>query len=99
MVGNFHKVLIFAFFMSRNSGKLKPQNLLMCKVSESDLNLAYTSNYLTVLTPTKVCQQVCLWRLSLKFYISLDGGTRQRGEAIANFYEHPWFSCHTGINS
>ena len=65
MVGNFCEVFIFAFFASQEPfAKIKTAKILLptCKANEPRFNPWPTS----IQQPTKACQRVCLWRLSLK---------------------------------
>ena len=77
MVGNFREVFIFAFFVSQKPfAKIKTAKILLptCKANEPHFNPWPTS----IQQPTKACQRVWLWRLSLtKCYINTDAPSRQ----------------------
>ena len=65
MVGNFREVFIFTFFASQEPlAKIKTAEILlpMCKANKPRFSPRPTS----IQQPTKACQWVCLWRLSLK---------------------------------
>jgi len=65
MVGNFREVFIFTFFASQEPlAKIKTAKILlpMCKANKPRFSPRPTS----IQQPTKACQWVCLWRLSLK---------------------------------
>ena len=61
LIPYFCEGFIFAFFASQEPfAKLKPQNFCCpCAKRANSVSIRTTSNYLTILTPTEACEQVC----------------------------------------